>query len=165
MRERLLFSANLSIFQIHRLYHGENKLILYEMMTRTDLYQTYTLTWFCIVLAHWNNIAWIEMSPTPTHYPYFELTSFCYFSVMISGEATTYQFRSFWFHPIEADPTIYHIRGEHANHYTTDVVPLNIYIGRWIYTSNRQVIRCYAISVGELKSSRFRECSCDIWIS
>jgi hypothetical protein len=42
----------IGILQLHRLYHGEHKLIVNEMMMRTDLYQTYTLTWICIVLAH-----------------------------------------------------------------------------------------------------------------
>ena len=45
------FSANSAIFQ---LYHGEKKLIFNEMMMRSTLYYTITLTgsWIFIVLAH-----------------------------------------------------------------------------------------------------------------
>jgi hypothetical protein len=48
--EWLLSNANAAIFQ---LYHGENKLIFNEMIMRSTLYQTNTLSWICIVLAHW----------------------------------------------------------------------------------------------------------------
>ena len=44
----LLFNANSAIFQ---LYHGQNKLILNEMMMRSALYQTNTLSWNFIMLA------------------------------------------------------------------------------------------------------------------
>jgi len=45
------------------LYHGENKLIFNEMMTRSTLYQTNTLSWiFLIVFAHWNKSPRIDMS-------------------------------------------------------------------------------------------------------
>jgi len=57
--EWLLFSATSANFQ---LYHGENKLILNEMMIRSALYQTNTLSWIFIVLVHWNNIPWVDMS-------------------------------------------------------------------------------------------------------
>jgi len=55
-----LFNANSAIFQ---LYHGENKLIFNEMMMRSALYQTNTLSWIFIVLAHWNNSPLIDMLP------------------------------------------------------------------------------------------------------
>ena len=38
---------------------------------------------------------------------------------MLSGEATNTNFHP-WFDPIGAQTKIYHTRGEHANHYTTD---------------------------------------------
>jgi hypothetical protein len=44
-----LFNANLAIFQP---YHGENKLIFLEMMMRSALFFTNTLSWVFIVLAH-----------------------------------------------------------------------------------------------------------------
>jgi hypothetical protein len=46
----LLFNANSTIFQ---LYHGENKLIFdEEMMMRSALFWTNTLSWIFILLAH-----------------------------------------------------------------------------------------------------------------
>jgi len=56
----LLFDTNLAVVQ---LFHGENKLIFNEMMMRFILYQTNTLCWICIVLAHWNNRLLADMSP------------------------------------------------------------------------------------------------------
>jgi hypothetical protein len=47
-----MFNANSTICQ---LYHGENKLIFNEMMMRSALYETNTLSWMFIVLAHWNS--------------------------------------------------------------------------------------------------------------
>jgi hypothetical protein len=43
------------------LFHGENKLIFNEMM-RFALFYTNMLSWIFIVLAHWNNNPWIDMS-------------------------------------------------------------------------------------------------------
>jgi hypothetical protein len=45
----LLFNANSAILQLH---HGENKLIFNEMMMRSALFKTNTLSWMFIVLAH-----------------------------------------------------------------------------------------------------------------
>jgi hypothetical protein len=47
---------------IFQLYHDENKLIFNEMMMMSTLYKTNTLSWICIVLAHWNNSLWVDMS-------------------------------------------------------------------------------------------------------
>jgi hypothetical protein len=55
----LLINANSAIFL---LYHGENKLIFNEMMTRSALYYTNTLSWIFIVLDNWNNSPRIDMS-------------------------------------------------------------------------------------------------------
>jgi hypothetical protein len=54
-----LFNANSTIFQ---LYHGENNLIFNEMMMMSALYWANTLSWNIIVLAHWNNSPWEDMS-------------------------------------------------------------------------------------------------------
>jgi hypothetical protein len=62
MSEWLLLSANSAFFQ---LYHGENKLIFNEMMMRSALYQTNTLNWILLVLAHWNNSPRVDMSLQP----------------------------------------------------------------------------------------------------
>ena len=54
-----MFNANSTIFQ---LYHGENNLIFNEMMMMSALYWANTLSWNIIVLAHWNNSPWEDMS-------------------------------------------------------------------------------------------------------
>ena len=56
--EWLLFNANSAILQ---LYHGD-KLIINEMMMMSALFYTNTLSWIFIVLAHWNNSPWVDMS-------------------------------------------------------------------------------------------------------
>ena len=58
--EWMLFNANWTIFQ---LFHGENDFIFNELMMRSTLYQTNTLSWIFIVLAHWNNSPRIDMLP------------------------------------------------------------------------------------------------------
>jgi hypothetical protein len=60
--EWLLFNANSAIFQ---LFHGENKLIFNEMMIKSILYYTNMLSWIFIMLAHWNDSPWIDMSLHP----------------------------------------------------------------------------------------------------
>jgi hypothetical protein len=39
---------------------------------------------------------------------------------VLSGEATNTNFKVFGLTQSGLEPTIYHIRGKHANHYTTD---------------------------------------------
>ena len=46
------------------------------------------LNWLFIVLVHWNNSLWLDMSLTCTHYPDSEPT----FSLMLHGEATNTNF-------------------------------------------------------------------------
>jgi hypothetical protein len=41
---------------------------------------------------------------------------------MLSGKPTNTNLYSLWFDPTGLESTIYHTGGEHANHYTTDVV-------------------------------------------
>ena len=48
----IVVQRQISIFKV---YHGENKLIFNEMMMRSALYYTNTLSWIFIVPAHWNN--------------------------------------------------------------------------------------------------------------
>ena len=59
MSEWVLLNAISAIFQ---LYHGEKKLIFNEMMMRSALYYTNTLSWIFVVLAHLNNSLRVEMS-------------------------------------------------------------------------------------------------------
>jgi hypothetical protein len=70
LNEWLLLNANSAIFQ---LYHGENKLIFNEMMMRSTLYQTNTLSWIFILLAHWNNSPLWHIIPISSH-PVFALS-------------------------------------------------------------------------------------------
>jgi len=56
--EWLLLNANSATFQLH---HSENKLIFNEMM-RSALFSTNTLSCIFIVIAHWNNNSWADMS-------------------------------------------------------------------------------------------------------
>ena len=65
--EWLLFNANSAIFQ---LYHGENKLIINEMMIRFVLYFTNKLSWIFIVLDHRNSLR-IDMSPHSDTFSWF----------------------------------------------------------------------------------------------
>jgi hypothetical protein len=54
----LLLNVKSVFFQLHFLNHGENKLILNEIMTKSNM-----LSWIFIVQAHWNNRLRIDMSP------------------------------------------------------------------------------------------------------
>jgi hypothetical protein len=66
--------------------------------------------------------------PTWKHYPDSDLTGLLSFSLMLpSGEALNTNFIVFGLTRSELEPTIYHTRGEHANHYTTDAV--HVYSG------------------------------------
>jgi hypothetical protein len=62
-----------------QLYHGENKLIFKEMMTRSALYKTNTLSWIFIVLAHWNNSLRIDKSPHSNTLSWFRANQFLLF--------------------------------------------------------------------------------------
>jgi hypothetical protein len=48
-------------------------------MTKSVLYQTNTLNWIFIVLAHWNNIPWIDMSAHPHTLSWFRNNQFLVF--------------------------------------------------------------------------------------
>jgi hypothetical protein len=67
-----------------------------------------------IVLAHWNNSPWIDMSPhSNTIIPI--PTSLC---CVFSGEATNTIFIVIGLTRLGFEPTTYHTWGKHANHYT-----------------------------------------------
>ena len=114
MSEWLLFNANSAIFQ---LYRGEKKWIFNDMMMRSALYKTNTLSWTFKVPAHWNNSPWLDMSPHSDTLSWSEQTSRCSFSLMLCAYLRNYkyQFDSLWFDPIGVEPAIFHTRGDHAN--------------------------------------------------
>ena len=83
------------------------------------------LSWIFIVLAHWNNQpAGKHVAPLwhiiliPSQ-PVFALSPWC---CVLGGEATNIIFVVFGLTRPGLEPTIYRTRGEHVNHYATDVV-------------------------------------------
>ena len=116
MSEWLLINANSAICQ---LYLGENKLIFNEMMTRPDLYQTNALySASSLKQQHVDRqvvtLGHIILLPSQ---PVFALSLYC---CVLSGEDTNTNFIDFSSTRPWLGPMIYHTRGEHANHYTTD---------------------------------------------
>jgi hypothetical protein len=61
-----------AIFQLH-VYHDENNLHFDEMIIMSALYYTNTLSWILIVLAHWNNSLWVDMSIHLDTLPWFQV--------------------------------------------------------------------------------------------
>ena len=92
--EWFLFKANSAIFQ---LYHGENKLIFNEMAMR--------LSWIFIVLAHWNNSLWVDMSLHGTQTLgtlfWFKANQSLLFLLKLRAyrRSKKYQYYSLWFDP------------------------------------------------------------------
>jgi hypothetical protein len=62
--------------------------------------------------------------------PVFTLSPECY---MLSGEATNKNFIVFALTQLGLEPMIYCTRGEHANHYATNVVYIYIYLKRKVF--------------------------------
>ena len=116
MSEWLLFNAKWAICQP---YHDEYTLHFYEMIMMSPLYKTGMLSWICIVLAHWNNIPYIIMTPSQ---PVFALTSYC---CVLIGDATNTNFIVIDLTQPGLEPTNYHTRGENTTNYTTDAVKPN----------------------------------------
>jgi hypothetical protein len=80
MSEGLLFNANTAIFQ---LYHGEKTLIFNDLMMRSVLYKTNTLSWILIMLAHWNNSPQVDMSLHSDPLFWFRANQSCSFLLML----------------------------------------------------------------------------------
>ena len=103
-----ILTYNVCTFSIFSaIYHGENKLMFNEMMMRSALYYTNTLSYIFMVLAHWNNSPRVHIAPLghiipiPSQ-PVFALTSEC---CMLNGEATNTNFivlHILWFDPTGA---------------------------------------------------------------
>jgi hypothetical protein len=71
-----------------QLYHGENSLVFDEMLMRSALYWTNTLSWVVTVLAYSRTVRGQTFLPTWTHYPDSEPTSLCPLCCVLRGEAT-----------------------------------------------------------------------------
>ena len=100
-----------------QLYHGEKKLIFNEMMMRSASYNM--LSWIFIVLAHWNNQSLL-----------FLLNAAC---LAEKQQIPIIVFGLTW---SGLEPKIFRTRGEHANHYTTNVVPMYIWLTWFISCFN-----------------------------
>jgi hypothetical protein len=115
-------SGNLHILFVSPVRNWDNKLSFNEN-GEIALYYTNTLSWICIVLAHWNNSPRLDMSLhwdtlswfRPNHYLFLLLND-----AVLSGEATNTNLIVFGLTQPGLEPTIYRIRGEHTNHYRTD---------------------------------------------
>ena len=127
--ERLLFNANSVIVQ---LYHVENKLIfngwLGPLCTRSTRWVR-----FFIVVACWHNSPQIDMLPHTLSWfrakqslIFFLITDYPDF--VFAREATNTNVIVFGLTRSVLAPTIYHNRGEYANHYTTDAVKRHLII-------------------------------------
>ena len=87
------------------------------------------MSWNFIVLPRWNNSPQIDMLPPLGHLililskPVFALSPY---RCILSGEATNINFIVIGLTRSGLEPTIYHIWGRHANHYTTDAYHLRI---------------------------------------
>ena len=75
------------------------------------------LSWIFIVLAHWNNSLWIDVSLHLDTLFWFRANQSYSFSLMFD----TYQFYSFGFIWLGLKSGIYCTRVKHPKHYTTNV--------------------------------------------
>ena len=83
------------------------------------------LIWFVIALAHWNNSSCINMSHHSDTLLWFLANQSLLFFLSDVCLATNTNFTVFVLIQPEFEPTIYHTRGDHANHYITDAVARN----------------------------------------
>ena len=115
----LLFNTNSAIFQ---LYHGENKLTFKEMMMRSTLYWTNTLSW--IFSASSLKQQSVDRHVTPlghiTSWFWANQSLLFLLNVACLEEKQQIPISVFGLTRLGLDPTIYCTRGEHANHYITD---------------------------------------------
>ena len=84
-------------------------LIFNEMIIRFALFYTNTLSWIFIVLAHWNNSSWIDMLLHSYSLSWFRANQ----SLLFLPNT------NFITHDLPQ-------RGNHANHYATDVVNIQL---------------------------------------
>ena len=89
------------------------------------LYQINTLSWVFIVLAHWNNKLWVDMS--------FHLDTLFWASQSLF---LLLNFIVFGFNKRGLESMIYHTRGEHATDYTTYMVNISLNVHVFAYYKN-----------------------------
>jgi hypothetical protein len=105
--EWLSFNAKSAIFQ---LYHGENKLIFNEIFYSASSLKQQSADRHVTPFGH------IILIPRQ---PVFDLSPLCH---VLSGEESNTNSIVYGLTRLGLKPYIYHTQGEHANHYTTDVV-------------------------------------------
>ena len=86
------------------------------------------------MLNHWNNSPWIDTSPKTETWSLFRANQSLLFHLNdVNNLIWSLLFHAYWwnnkyhFYRSVIEPTIYRIRDEHANHYTTDAVDLFLY--------------------------------------
>ena len=141
---RCKWVSDCCLTSISQVYHGENKSIfqwddddvrfVLDQHAELDFYSASSLIQQSTgrhvaplgQFYQWSNK--IIINSTRTHYSDSEPASLCSFSLMLcvySGEATNTNFKIVGLTRPGLVPTIYRTRGEHANHYATDVVLLH----------------------------------------
>jgi len=120
------------------------------------LYLTNMLSWIFIVLGHWNNSLWVDISLHSDTLSRSQATQSLIFLLNATCLAEKQQitilmaFSLTW---LELEPTIYHTRGEQANYNDTDTFFWSLMIARrvlcvvWIVT----VVTMSASCILELK--------------
>ena len=107
----LLFNANSAIFQ---LYHGDNTLIINEMMMKSTVHYINTLSLIFLVLADWNNNPRIDMSLHSDTISCFLANQSLLFLLNATCLAEKQQIPIFDLTRSGLEPTIYRTRDEHA---------------------------------------------------
>ena len=121
MSQWLLFNPKWTIFQ---LYHGKNK--LHEMMLMMVSFVLDQHTWLDFYCASSPKQQSVGRHVPPLWHiililsqPVFALASYC---CVLGEETTNTKFIVFGLTHMGLEHTIYHTRGEHTNHFTTDSV-------------------------------------------
>ena len=94
------------------------------MMMKSTLYKTNTLSWICIVLAHWSNSLRLDISPHSDTLSWFRVNK--YLLSLLNAELININFIVFHLTRSGFQPTICRTRGEHTN-----LTPLMWYFTHW----------------------------------
>ena len=112
-------------------------------------------SWIFIVLAHWNNSLWIDMSTHSDTLFWFwanqsALSPQC---CVLRGEATNTNFILFGLTWLGLEPTIYHTRSESFYWYWRNCWPslFKLYFHNWT-KKGKKTCTCISIVISSLKS-------------
>ena len=101
-------------------YHGENKLLVNEMIMMSALYYTNKLSLIYIVLAHCNNSPQLDKSlhaGTLSRFRANQSLLLLLSAACLPEKQQIPSFIVFGFTQTGLEPTIYHTQGEHINNY------------------------------------------------